>query len=247
MKTLIVLGGSRGIGASVVRLAAHSGYRIALGYHEQQTAAETITQEIITTGGDAKAFFLDVASFASVESFYDQIHNVYGVPDAVAHCAGVLGPIGGLADMDPEAIVETIATNLGGVFFSVRAAARRMMLSRGGRGGAIVVLSSEAGRFGGNKISPYAASKAGVIAMTTGIARELASEGIRLNTVSPGVIETDMTMKADIQPERRAAQLSQIPLGRMGHPDEVGRAVLWLLSEEASYVTGTTLTVAGGR
>lgn len=242
---MVVIGGGRGIGAEVVRLAAQKGYRIALGFHHSQLPAETIAREISDQGGAVTVFPVDVADFASVESFFDQVVATYGIPDAVAHCAAVTGQRGALVDMSSDAIAKVIATNLSGAFFCVQAAARRMSITRGGKGGAIVCISSEAARGGGNLISPYAASKAGINAMTVGVARELAPEGIRLNAVSPGVIETDQ--QADVPEARRISLLSSIPMGRMGHPDEVARAVLWLLSDESSYVTGTILTVAGGR
>ena len=242
---MVVIGGSRGIGASVVRLAAKSGYRVALGFSKQKLVAQAVIDEVILGGGYAKAISLDVADCGSVSSFFDQAATAYGLPDAVAICAGVPGPRCALADMNPDDITALFSVNLIGTFFCVREAAKRMMLSHGGRGGAIVTLSSEAARFGGNRISAYAASKAGINAMTIGVARELAPQGIRLNCVSPGVIETDL--QAEIPTEGRASLISSIPAGRMGRPEEVANAVLWLLSGESSYVTGTVLTVAGGR
>jgi NAD(P)-dependent dehydrogenase (short-subunit alcohol dehydrogenase family) len=138
-----------------------------------------------------------------------------------------------------------LEVNLTGAFFCVQAASKRMAISRGGSGGSIVALSSEAAKFGGNQISPYAASKAGINALIIGVARELAPEGIRLNAVSPGVIENEN--HKNLPNNRRALLLSTIPMGRMGDPKEVANAVLWLMSDEASYVTGSILTVAGGR
>ena len=245
IKTLVVVGGSRGIGAATATLAARSGYRVVVGYCEQQAAAESVAGGIVNDGGEAVAFQLDVADCASVGSFFECVDTLWGVPDALAHCAGVRGPHGPLLDLAPEAMAGLIATNLTGTFFCVQTAAKRMAVSRGGRGGSIVVMSSEAARFGGNHISPYAASKAGINALTVGVARELAVEGIRLNAVSPGVIATEL--QGQVPPERHALMLASIPVGRMGHPDEVARATLWLLSDAASYVTGSILTVAGGR
>jgi NAD(P)-dependent dehydrogenase (short-subunit alcohol dehydrogenase family) len=245
LKTLVIIGGGRGIGASTALIAARSGYRVALGFHEHYHLAENIVSKIKNTGGSACAFQLDVANLDSVETFFEQVVAVYGIPHAVAHCAGATGPRGALIDIEPEKIAGLLAVNLTGTFYSVQAAAKRMAISRGGCGGAIVTISSEAGRFGGNKISPYAASKAGINAMTSGVARELASEGIRLNTVSPGIIETDQqAFETEI---RRTSLVSTIPMKRMGKPDEVANAILWLLSDNSSYVTGTVLTVAGGR
>lgn len=244
-KVLAVIGGSRGIGAATVKLAAQKGYRIALGFHKQRLIAETVTQEIIDNGGDAFAAPLDVADPVSVELFFDQVVTAYGIPDAVVHCTGVVGPQGALLDMNLENITSLFATNLSGAFFCVQSAAKRMATSRGGQGGAIVVLSSESARFGGNRISPYAASKAGINAMVIGVARELAPEGIRLNAVSPGIIDTDQ--HANMPEDKRITLLSTIPTGRMGRGEEVANAVLWMLSDEASYVIGAILTVAGGR
>ena len=245
LKTLVIIGGGRGIGASTAVIAARSGYRVALGFHEQYNSAENIVSRIKNTGGSACAIQVDAANLDSVETFFEQVVASYGIPDAIAHCAGVKGPRGALIDIEPEKIACLLAVNLTGTFYCVQAAAKRMAISRGGCGGSIVTLSSEAGRFGGNKISPYAASKAGINAMTTGVARELATEGIRLNTVSPGIIETDQQVfETEI---RRTSLLSTIPMERMGRPDEVANAILWLLSDASSYVTGTILTVAGGR
>lgn len=244
-KTLVVIGGSRGIGAATARLGAQTGYGVAIGYRDRRDLAVAVVAGIQAEGGKAEAFQVDVRSVESVEHFFDRVTERFGTFDAVVNCAGISGEVTGFLDLPPAMLNEVLATNLTGTFYCVHAAARRMARSRGGRGGAIVNLSSEAAKFGGNRISPYAASKAGVVAMTIGVARELAAEGIRLNAVSPGVIDTDQ--QADVPEARRISLLSSIPMGRMGHPEEVAKAVLWLLSDESSYVTGTILTVAGGR
>ncbi len=244
-KTLIVIGGSRGIGAATAILGAEKGYCVAIGYYRRQNAAEAIVHIINDKGGNASCFQIDVSDFASVECFFDQVVNIYGIPDAVAHCAGVTGPHGTLISLENHEIVELLATNLTGTFLCVQLAAKIMAISNGGHGGSIVTLSSEAGTFGGNKISPYAASKAGINAMTKGVARELAAENIRLNSVSPGVIDTEQ--QGILSEDRKAALLSSIPMGRMGDPDEVAKTILWLLSDEASYISGAVISVSGGR
>ncbi len=245
LKTLVIVGGGRGIGASIALIAGQSGYRVVLGYHKHQLSAENTVGEINRTGGSACAFQIDAANLDSVENFFEQVEANFGIPDALAHCAGVPGPRGSLIDIEPESIARLLEVNLTGAFFCVQAASKRMAISRGGSGGSIVALSSEAAKFGGNQISPYAASKAGINALIIGVARELAPEGIRLNAVSPGVIENEN--HKNLPNNRRALLLSTIPMGRMGDPKEVANAVLWLMSDEASYVTGSILTVAGGR
>jgi NAD(P)-dependent dehydrogenase (short-subunit alcohol dehydrogenase family) len=167
----------------------------------------------------------------------------------VVNCAAVSGQREALIDTNPEKISQILSTNLTGAFYCVQVASKHMATSRGGRGGAIVTLSSEAAKFGGNLIAPYAASKAGINAMTIGVARELALEGIRLNAVSPGLVASERQSLKSTTSEGSSmtAALQSIPLGRMGLPAEVAHAVLWLLSSDASYVTGTVLTVAGGR
>ncbi|MGC1444715.1 MAG: SDR family oxidoreductase [Xanthobacteraceae bacterium] len=242
---LIVTGASRGIGAATARLAAARGYDVAINYRRDAAAAEAVAAAIRTAGGVAETFQADVSDDRAVADMFALIERRLGRPGVLVNNAGISGGVGAFAAIPPATLREVIATNLLGAFYCSQAAARRMSLSQGGAGGAIVNISSQAGQFGGNLISPYAASKAGLNAFTLGLARELAGEGIRVNAVSPGVIDTGI--HADAEPQRREAALASIPLQRAGRPDEVAKAVLWLASEEASYITGTVLAVAGGR
>ncbi len=242
---LIVTGASRGIGAATARLAAVRGYDVAINYRRDAAAAEAVAAAIRTAGGVAETFQADVSDDRAVADMFALIERRLGRPGVLVNNAGISGGVGAFAAIPPATLREVIATNLLGAFYCSQAAARRMSLSQGGAGGAIVNISSQAGQFGGNLISPYAASKAGLNAFTLGLARELAGEGIRVNAVSPGVIDTGI--HADAEPQRREAALASIPMQRAGRPDEVAKAVLWLASEEASYITGTVLAVAGGR
>lgn len=245
MKTLVVIGGSRGIGAATALMGAKAGYRIVVGYRRSRAASERVSTNISNNGGDVIALQIDVADVASVNSFFGRVVDTVGIPHGVVYCAGISGPRDFLVNMHPDDIYGVLNINLAGAFICVQAASKLMSRSSGGTGGSIVVLSSEAGRFGGNKISPYAASKAGLNAMVVGVARELASEGIRLNAVSPGVIETDI-MKS-VSAEERELIAKSIPAGRLGKPEDVANAVIWLLSDAAEYVSGSILSVAGGR
>ncbi|MEC7788680.1 MAG: SDR family NAD(P)-dependent oxidoreductase [Chloroflexota bacterium] len=242
---MVVTGGSRGIGAATSFLGAARGYRVAIGFHESGAEAETVVRGIHQAGGKAKAFPLDVADPGSVERFFSEIERDMGQPQALVNGAGITGGVCGVLDLNPDIIGEVVAVNLLGTFYCMRAAALRMSRARGGSGGAIVNISSEAARFGGNCMSAYASAKAGINTLTVAVARELAGDGIRINAVSPGVIDTDQN--ADLSPDGRESLVGSIPLKRMGQPEEVAEAILWLLSGQASYVTGSILSVNGGR
>jgi NAD(P)-dependent dehydrogenase (short-subunit alcohol dehydrogenase family) len=249
LKTIVIIGGDRGIGAATATLAAEKGYQVVIGFYQQALTAQVKVQELNNSGGRCSAFQIDVANLRSVEMFFDQVVNACGIPEAVVNCAAVSGQREALIDTNPEKISQILSTNLSGAFYCVQVASKHMATSRGGRGGAIVTLSSEAAKFGGNLIAPYAASKAGINAMTIGVARELATEGIRLNAVSPGIVDSNQQVDTHTRSEINftTGVVQNIPMGRMGLPTEVAQAVLWLLSSEASYVTGSILTVAGGR
>lgn len=243
--TLLVTGASRGIGAAVARLAGQAGYRVAAAYHGHRPGAEAVVGEIRDGGGDADAFAADLADVAAVERLMAWLDGRFGALDALVYCAARPMPRTPYLDLDPAELDRQVAVNLLGPMHCARAAASRMARSRGGRGGGIVLLSSEAARFGGRGIAPYAAAKAGLNAMVVGVARELAPDGIRLNAISPGVIDTDMVAAEGA--EAVAALVRGIPLGRLGHVDEVARVALWLLSDAASYVCGAIVPVTGGR
>jgi NAD(P)-dependent dehydrogenase (short-subunit alcohol dehydrogenase family) len=229
----------------VARLAARREYRVAIAYRQADKEAAGVVSSIERAGGKAKAYRADVADPQAVERLFESSDKELGPLTALVTSAGITGGTKSIMELDDRTLQDVVATNLLGTFYCVRAASRRMARSRGGAGGAIVNISSEAGRFGGNRLSAYAAAKAGVNTLIIGAARELAEEGIRVNAVSPGVIDTDQ--HAGEIAERNAALVQSIPMKRMGRAEEVAEAVLWLLSDEASYVTGSVLSVTGGR
>jgi NAD(P)-dependent dehydrogenase (short-subunit alcohol dehydrogenase family) len=244
-KVLVVTGGSRGIGAAVASLAGGHGYAVAVAYQSAEGQAADIVETIAQAGGTAAAFQVDVANPDSVERLFIAVEQTLGKPSALVNSAGSTGGAGPILDLTPPMLQSIVATNLLGTIYCTQAAASRMARSSGGSGGAIVNLSSEAARFGGNRLAAYAAAKAGVNTFTVAVARELAAEGIRVNAVSPGVIATDQHAGND--PQRTVNLLASIPLGRMGTAAEVAQAILWLLSDEAGYVTGSVLSIHGGR
>jgi NAD(P)-dependent dehydrogenase (short-subunit alcohol dehydrogenase family) len=242
---LLITGGSRGIGAATAKLAAQRGYAVAINYVKDKSAAEKVVAKIKTEGGDAQAFCANVSDWSQVQTLFTSVNEVFGTVTALVNNAGIAGGFSTIVDTTPEKLNRVFSTNLFSGFFCIRLAVDQMAYSKGGKGGVIVNVSSQAAIQGGNLLSAYAASKAGVNTLTIAAARELATEGIRVNAVSPGIIETDQQL--NLSPERRIALEQSLPLGRMGQPKEVAATILWLLSKEASYVTGTIIPVTGGR
>jgi NAD(P)-dependent dehydrogenase (short-subunit alcohol dehydrogenase family) len=246
-KTLLVTGGSRGIGAAVCRLAARDGYDVAFSYAGRADAASEVVAEIEKLGRKAVAIKSDIADPVQVVSLFDRAAQEIGYIDAFVSNAGIIHKTSPLADMPVEEIRRIIDIDLTGHVICLREAVRRMGKSRGGKGGAIVTISSMASElYGIGGFVPYGAAKAGIDVLTIGLGKEVAGDGIRITGVRPGLIDTDMQDETGI--ENRIARLaSGIPMGRGGTTPEVAEAVLWLLSDKASYVTATLFNVSGGR
>lgn len=244
-KVLIVTGASRGIGAATARLAAAHGYSVCVNYSAGQHEANGVVEHIRSAGGTAIAVGADITQPGEVEAMFGTVDRELGRLTALVNNAGISGKRGLLQDMDIQDLKRVLEVNVVGYFLCTREATRRMAITMGGLGGTIVNVSSQAALHGGNRISPYAASKAAINAFTVGLAREVATDGIRANVVSPGIIATEQHDFTD--PNNRERLSANIPMARIGTPEEVAEAILWLLSEKASYVTGTILPVAGGR
>jgi NAD(P)-dependent dehydrogenase (short-subunit alcohol dehydrogenase family) len=246
-RTLLVSGGSRGIGAAVARLAGARHFDVAIGYLERRDAAESVVEEVVRSGGRAVAIKGDVALEGDVVRLFDGAARSLGSPTAVVACAGMTGGFSRLEDLAAETVARVLAVNVTGTILCAREAVRRMSRRRGGEGGAIVTVSSLAAQLGGGgEWVHYAASKGAVETFTVGLAREVASDGIRVNGVSPGLIDTELHGAAG-DPDRPRRLASGIPMGRPGTAKEVAEGVLWLLSPAASYTTGAILRIGGGR
>jgi len=246
-KVMIVTGGGRGIGAAIARLAATQGYAICISYLNDQKAAAEVVASIGAKGASAIAVRADVAVEKDVMGLFEQVDSSLGRVAALVNNAGILQRQARVEDMDSERITRVFATNVIGSFICSREAVRRMSTRHGGSGGAIVNISSRAARLGSpGEYVDYAASKAAVETLTIGLAREVAAEGIRVNAVAPGIITTDIHASGG-EPGRVDRMKDGIPMKRGGTPDEVAGAVLWLLSDDASYSTGAIIDVAGGR
>jgi len=240
---VIVTGGSRGIGAAICRRLAQDGYAVAVNYAARPEAAEGVVQEITAAGGQARAFWGDVSDENDVDALFAAAQDSFGRLVGLVSNAGIVGGTSRVDELTLEALNRTLAVNVVGTILAARAAVRAMSTRHGGAGGSIVNLSSVAARLGGpGELVHYATSKGAIDTFTMGLGREVADEGIRVNAVAPGLIDTEMNPS-----ERQARIVPNIPIKRVGMAAEVAEAVAWLLSPAASYVTGTTLTVSGGR
>lgn len=246
-KTILVTGGSRGIGAATALLAARKGYNVCVNYNRDKTSAEKIANEILESGLRAITVQADISSEKDVLRMFETTINEFGYIDALVNNAGILEKQMRLDEMSAERFERVFSINITGYFLCAREAVRMMSTKHGGRGGAIVNVSSIAAKAGSpGEYIDYAATKGAVDTMTTGLAREVAEEGIRVNCVRPGFIYTDIHISGG-EPDRVNRIKDFIPMKRGGHPEEVAGAILWLLSDEASFTTGTFIDVAGGK
>lgn len=246
-KVLLITGGSRGIGAATARAAAKDGYDVAVNYVRDEKAAHELVQEIRGAGGKARAIQADVSRELDIKQLFAAVERELGDLTHLVNNAGIVGRAARLVDADPSVIREVVDLNVTGAILVAREAVRRMTTSAGGKGGAIVNISSMAAIIGGaGEYTWYAASKGAIDSLTVGLAREVAKEGIRVNAVAPGLIDTDIHASGG-QPDRVARVGATVPVGRAGTAEEVANAILWLLSDAASYVTGAVLRVSGGR
>lgn len=245
--TLLVTGGSRGIGAATALLAAQRGYAVAVNYTANSLAADEIVRQIRAQGGNAMAVQADVGIEAQVMAMFQKIDAKLGRLTALVNNAGVVDVAARVDEMSVARLKRMFDINVVGSFVCAREAVKRMSTRHGGSGGVIVNVSSAAARLGGSgQYVDYAASKGAIDTLTIGLAKEVALEGIRVNAVRPGIIETDIHASGG-QPDRARQMAPLVPMQRAGSADEVAQAIVWLLSDESSYTTGTLLDVTGGR
>lgn len=244
---MIITGGSQGIGAAVARLGAERGYQVALTYQSNRALADAVVADIIAKGGRAIAIQAEMADEASILTLFATVDRKLGPVTALVNNAGGPGPACRIDGITSAILDQVLAVNVRAPFLTIREAAKRMATDQGGRGGAIVNVSSRASELGGaGEWIHYAASKGAVDSLTIGAARELATRGIRVNAVNPGLIETDLHARAGL-PDRLTRLVGGVPMGRTGSAEEVSEAVVWLLSPAASYITGVLVPISGGR
>ncbi len=244
---LIVTGASRGIGAAVATLAGARGYAVAINFSSSETDAQKVVEGIVACGGRAIAIQADVSREEDVVRMFETAERELGPIKALVNNAGVTGGFSRVEDVSAAVIQRVFAVNVAGAMLCAREAVRRMSTRRVGTGGAIINISSRAAHTGAaGEWVHYAASKGAIDSFTIGLAREVATEGIRVNAVAPGLVETGLHA-ANGEPGRLQRLMPSIPMQRAGLPDEIAEGVLWLLSPAASYVTGAILEIGGGR
>lgn len=244
---LLVTGGSRGIGAAVSLTAASRGWRVAVNYASNREAAEKVVSEIEAAGGEAIAVQADVGNAAEIVAMFQAVDRHFGRLDGLVNNAGIVDMPQRIDEMSAERIERMMRINVTGSILCAGEAVRRMSTRHGGKGGAIVNISSMAAKLGSpGQYVDYAASKAAIDTLTIGLAREVATEGVRVNAIRPGIIDTDIHASGGL-PDRARDMAPSVPMQRPGRAEEVADAVLYFLSPAASYVTGAILDVSGGR
>ena len=244
---VLITGASRGIGAATALLAARRGYSVAVNYTANSLAADAVVREIRADGGIAIALQADVGVEADILRLFNQVDAKLGRLSALVNNAGVVDVAARVDEMSAARLLRMFNINLVGSFLCAREAVKRMSTRHGGAGGSIVNLSSAAARLGGGgQYVDYAASKGAIDTFTIGLAKEVAQEGIRVNAVRPGIIDTDIHASGG-QPDRASQLAPLVPMQRAGSAHEVAKAILWLMTDDSSYTTGSFVDVAGGR
>lgn len=239
-KIIVITGGGRGIGAATARLAASNGYKVCINYKSNQAAAEKLGEEI-----NGLVVQADISKEDDVKRLFSTVDDKLGRISALVNNAGIPGPRLPISKIDKDVLDSLFDINVAGAFLCAREAVQRMAKCHGGPGGAIVNVSSQAAISGGHHLSAYAASKAAVSTMTIALANEMSGEDVRVNAVSPGVINTDQQDFSDSSQLSKAE--NNIPMGRIGTPEEVAALILWLLSPAASYIHGSIIPITGGK